>query len=80
MTTGVDRPCKEGTGSVLRPNPVELRKGPRIVLNWLQTSGRVELVHVGMRQTSQARCIIITVNLYSAFFCKRSPNALRVLA
>ena len=26
-----------------------------MVLNWLQTSGRVELVHVGMRQTSQAR-------------------------
>jgi len=26
-----------------------------MVLNWLQTSGRVELVHVVMRQTSQAR-------------------------
>jgi len=26
------------------------------------------------------RIIIITVNVYSAFFCKRTPNALRVLA
>jgi len=43
------------SGSVLRQNPVELRKGPRMVLNWLQTSGRVELVHVGMRQTSQSQ-------------------------
>jgi len=43
--TGVTRPYKEGTGSVTKPNPVKLRKGPRIALNWLQTSGRVELVH-----------------------------------
>jgi len=43
--TGVTRPYKEGTGSVQRPKPVELRKGPRKALNWLQTSGRVELVY-----------------------------------
>jgi len=45
LLTGVNRPCKEGTGSVQKLNPVELRKGPWMVLNWLQTSGRVELVH-----------------------------------
>jgi len=43
-------------------------------------SGFCSVSDVNKANDTDLGLIIITVNLYSAFFCKRTPNALRVLA